>query len=54
MSIKDDVILVVDEQVTMMYWRMRDLWGSINLVAYVTAWSNSSRYSKVVVRGRMR
>jgi hypothetical protein len=30
------------------------LWGPINLVAYVTAWSNRNRYSMVVVRGRMR
>jgi hypothetical protein len=30
------------------------LWGPINLVASVTAWSNCNRYSMVVVGGRMR
>jgi hypothetical protein len=30
------------------------LWGPINLVASVTAWSNHNRYSMVVVGGRMR
>jgi hypothetical protein len=30
------------------------LWGPINLVASVTAWSNRNRYSMVVVGGRMR
>jgi hypothetical protein len=33
---------------------MQDLWGPVNLVAYVIAWSNHNRYSKVVVRGGMR
>jgi hypothetical protein len=30
------------------------LWGPINLIDYVTAWSNRNRYSMVVVGGRMR
>jgi hypothetical protein len=30
------------------------LWGSVNLVAFVTAWLNCNRYSMVVVGGRMR
>jgi hypothetical protein len=30
------------------------LWGLINLVAYVTAWSNCNRYSMMVDGGRMR
>jgi hypothetical protein len=30
------------------------LWGLVNLVAYVTAWSNHNCYSMVVVGGRMR
>jgi hypothetical protein len=30
------------------------LWGPVNLVAFVTAWSNHNRYSMVVVGGRMR
>jgi hypothetical protein len=30
------------------------LWGPINLVASVTAWSNRNHYSMVVVGGRMR
>jgi hypothetical protein len=30
------------------------LWGPVNLVAYVIAWSNCNRYSMVVVGGRMR
>jgi hypothetical protein len=54
MSIKDRVVLGLDEQVLIMYWRMWDLWGPVNLVAFVTAWSNHNRYSKVVVGGRMR
>jgi hypothetical protein len=33
---------------------MQDLWGPINLVASVTAWSNHNRYSMVDVGGRMR
>jgi hypothetical protein len=33
---------------------MRDLWGLINLVASVTAWSNLNHYFMVVVGGRMR
>jgi hypothetical protein len=32
----------------------RILWGPVNLVASVTAWSNHNRYSMVVVGGRMR
>jgi hypothetical protein len=32
----------------------RILWGPINLVASVTAWSNCNRYSMVVDGGRMR
>jgi hypothetical protein len=34
-----------------MYWRMRDSWGSINIVASVTAWSNYNCYSMVDVGG---
>jgi hypothetical protein len=30
------------------------LWGPINLVVSVTAWSNYNRYSMMVVGGRMR
>jgi hypothetical protein len=30
------------------------LWGLVQLVASVTAWSNHNRYSMVVVGGRMR
>jgi hypothetical protein len=30
------------------------LWGLVNLVASITAWSNHNRYSMVVVGGRMR
>jgi hypothetical protein len=30
------------------------LWGPVNLVASITAWSNRNRYSMVVVGGRMR
>jgi hypothetical protein len=30
------------------------LWGLINLIAYVTAWSNRNCYSMVVVGWRMR
>jgi hypothetical protein len=30
------------------------IWGPVNLVASVTAWSNRNRYSMVVVGGRMR
>jgi hypothetical protein len=30
------------------------LWGPVNLLAYVTAWSNRNRYSMVVVGERMR
>jgi hypothetical protein len=30
------------------------LWGPVNLVASVTAWSNYNRYSMVLVGGRMR
>jgi hypothetical protein len=30
------------------------LWGLVNLVASVTAWSNRNRYSMVAVGGRMR
>jgi hypothetical protein len=36
LSIKDRVVLA-DEQVLIMYGHMRDLWGLVNLVAYVTA-----------------
>jgi hypothetical protein len=32
----------------------RILWGPINLVASVTAWSNCNRYSMVVLGGRIR
>jgi hypothetical protein len=32
----------------------RILWGPVNLVASVTAWSNHNRYSIVVDGGRMR
>jgi hypothetical protein len=51
---KDRVVLGLDEQVLIMYWRMRDLWGPVNLVASVTAWSNRNCYSMVGVGGRMR
>jgi hypothetical protein len=30
------------------------LWGPVDLVAFVTTWSNYNRYSMVVVGGRMR
>jgi hypothetical protein len=30
------------------------LWGPVNLVGSLTAWSNHNRYSMVVVGGRMR
>jgi hypothetical protein len=33
---------------------MRDLWGPINQVASITAWSNCNHYSMVVVGGGMR
>jgi hypothetical protein len=52
--IKDCAVLGLDAQVLIMYWCMVDLWGLVNLVAYVTAWSNRNCYSKVVVRWRMR
>jgi hypothetical protein len=35
LSIKDRVVLA-DEQVLIMYGHMRDLWGLVNLVPYVT------------------
>jgi hypothetical protein len=54
MSIKDRIMLGLDEQVLIMYWRIQDLWGPINLVAFVTAWLNHNCYSKVVVEGRIR
>jgi hypothetical protein len=54
MSIKDHIVLGLDEQVLIMYCCMQDLLGPINLVASVTAWSNCNRYSLVVVGGRMR
>jgi hypothetical protein len=54
MSIKDRVVLGLDEQVFIMYIRMWDLWGPLNLEASITAWSNRNRYSKVVVGWRMR
>jgi hypothetical protein len=54
MLIKDYILLGLDEQVSIMYYHMQDLWGSVNLVAYVIAWSNHNCYSKVVVRGGMR
>jgi hypothetical protein len=53
MSIKDHDMLGLDEQFLIMYWRTWDLWGPINLVAYVTAWSNRNSYTIVVVGGRM-
>jgi hypothetical protein len=54
MLIKDRVVLGLDEQVLIMYWCRQDLWGPINLVASVTAWSNRNHHSMVVVRGRIR
>jgi hypothetical protein len=54
MSIKDRVVLGLDEQVLIMYWCMWDLWGPVNLVASVTAWSNYNHYSMLDVGGRMR
>jgi hypothetical protein len=51
MSIKDHIVLGPVKQVLIMYWRMRDLWGPVNLVASITAWSNCNRYSLVVVGG---
>jgi hypothetical protein len=54
MLIEDHVVLDLDQQVLIMYWRMLDLWGLVNLVAYVTTWSNHNCYSKVVIGGRMR
>jgi hypothetical protein len=54
MSIKDHVVFGFDKQVLIMYWRMWNLWGPINLVASITALSNRNHYSKVVVGGRMR
>jgi hypothetical protein len=53
-SIKDHIMLGLDEQVLIMYWRMRDLWGPINLVVSLTTWLKHNHYSKVVVGGRMR
>jgi hypothetical protein len=47
-------VLGLDKPVLIMYWRMQDLWGPVNLVTSVTAWSNRNRYSKVLVGGRMR
>jgi hypothetical protein len=32
---------------------MWDLWGLLNLVAFVTTWSNHNHYSMVVVGGGM-
>jgi hypothetical protein len=52
--IKDSVVLVLDEKVSIVYWHMRDLGGLIILVASLIAWSNSNRYSMVDVGGRMR
>jgi hypothetical protein len=54
MSIMDRVMLGLDEKVLIMYWHMWDLWGPVNLVVYVAAWSNGNRHSMVVVGGRMR
>jgi hypothetical protein len=54
MSIKDHTVLGLDEQVKIMCWRMHDLWGPVNLVASVTARSNRSHYSMVVIEVRMR
>jgi hypothetical protein len=54
MSIKDHVVLGVDEHVLTMYWCIHDLWGPVNLVASVPAGWNHNCYSKVVVGGRMR
>jgi hypothetical protein len=54
MLIKDHVVLGLNEQVSIMYWHMQDLWGPVNLVASVTAWLNYKHYSMVDVGGRMR
>jgi hypothetical protein len=54
MSIKDRIMLGLNEQVLIMYWHMWDLWGPVNQLAFVTAWSNCNRYPMVDVWGRMR
>jgi hypothetical protein len=54
MSIKDHVVLGLNEQVLIMYWRMHDSWGPVNLVASVTVWLNRNHYSMVVIEVRMR
>jgi hypothetical protein len=48
MLIKDHVVLGLNEQVLIMYWRMHDLWGPI------TAWLNHNHYTMVVIEVRMR
>jgi hypothetical protein len=54
MSIKDRVVLGLDEQELIMYWRMQESWGPVNVVASITVWSSHNLYSQVVVGGRMR
>jgi hypothetical protein len=54
MSIKDRVMLGPVKQALIMYWCMWNLWGPVNILAYVTIWSNHNRYSMLVVGGRMR
>jgi hypothetical protein len=54
MSIKDHVVLGLNEQVLIMYWRMQDLRGPVILVAFVTIWSNRNCYFMVVIEVRMR
>jgi hypothetical protein len=54
MPINVRVVLGLNEQVLIMYWRMLDLWSPINLVASITNWSNCNCYCKVIVGGRMR
>jgi hypothetical protein len=46
--------LGLDKQVSIMYCHMQELWGPVNLVAYVIAWSNCNCYSKMVVKGGMK
>jgi hypothetical protein len=54
MSIMDHIVVGLDEQVLNMYWCMWYLWGLVNLVAFVTVWSNCNHYFKLVLGGRMR
>jgi hypothetical protein len=53
MSVKDRS-LGPSEQVLLCTGACEIFWGTINLVASVTVWSNHNRYSMVVVGGRIR